>query len=159
MGINGATNLLWSATGITLKSLLNLNIDKQVDVDNNAIASWQKFGKGKPISNVIEEIAVELKMIAHSAGMTVTVVVNGDTQPDCKRASLHRCKWRQLDDISLTTSRMKVVLMSSVIRMKKENLQDTTVEEEELKKYESVGKSLESSSARNVFKIPSDFGQ
>lgn len=159
MGINGSANLLWSVSDISLKSFVDFDVGKRVAVDGNAIA-WQKFGKGKHISTkIINEVATELKMIAHSAGIIVTVVVDGDMRPDCKRASLHRQKWRQLYGISLKALRMKVVQLSLVIKTKKENLQDYSKEEEELKTYEMAAKTLDSSSAGNFFDIPSNFGQ
>ena len=57
MGINGCATkkALWLATGLTLKSLKDLNIGNNIDVDGNALA-W-KIGCGKTVTEVVQLMA------------------------------------------------------------------------------------------------------
>jgi hypothetical protein len=84
MGINGCATkkALWLATGLTLKSLKDLNIGNKIDVDGNALA-W-KIGAGKPLPEVVQLLASFLKTLAHSGGFNITIILDGK-QPDCKR--------------------------------------------------------------------------
>lgn len=162
MGVNGTANNLWSATGLTLKSLNDLNIGKRLDVDGNAIL-WQKLitkYKGeKHISHIIDEMARDLQLIAYSGGLIITVIFDGDVRPDCKRASLYRArKDRLLDDIARMKARTKVLLLSGIVRNRKHINESCIEEEAELKEYTSLTKVLESK-CRNNLTIPEDVGQ
>jgi hypothetical protein len=84
MGIKGCQlcQVLWVTSGLTLKSLKDLNIGNQINIDGNALAL--KLGAGKHISEVVQLMASFQKNFAHSGSFEVTVIVDGE-RPDCKR--------------------------------------------------------------------------
>ena len=103
-------------------------------------------------------MAKELKMIAHSSGFVITVVIDGDVRPDCKRASLHRRKWMQLDDFQRIRTRMKVVQLSSIINVKNQRNENASEETKQMKDYTIISKKLEGT-CNNSFVIPQNFGK
>lgn len=160
MGINGAKSALWICDQLSLKTILELKVGNRIDVDGNAIA-WKLFMSKKlnnpHISVVIHEMAHLLKKIAHSGGMVVTVVVDGDNRPDCKRATLFRRKKRDLDDIQRLYCRIKSSkLIANIARKKHDNL-CTRKEEDELAEIDKIAKSLEKRCNGGNLNIPKDF--
>ena len=94
-----------------------------------------------------------LKNIAHSGGFIVTVIVDGDERPDCKRDSWSRIKSRELDDINRRYCRMKAMAYYSKVN-------NGTASDEEKKKYEMLSKaakSFENKCSKSKFEIPPDF--
>jgi hypothetical protein len=68
MGIKGCLHkVLWVASGLTVKSLEDLNIGNRIDIDGNALA-W-KLGAGKHISEVVQLMASFQKNLAHSVDL------------------------------------------------------------------------------------------
>jgi hypothetical protein len=147
MGINGCATkkALWLATGLTLKSLKDLNIGNKIDVDGNALA-W-KIGCGKPIPEVIQLMASFLKVLAHSGGFNITVILDGQ-RPDCKRDTWFRQKERKLDEINKLFCRLKAIEF------------DKKTDEDSITAFDSFNreaKRLEKKSSRSIT-FPSDFG-
>ena len=98
-------------------------------------------------------MAKHLMEIAQSGGFIITVIVDGDKRPDCKRDSWNRIKKREIDDISRVHCRMKAMKLHSKII-------NNTATEEERKDYESYNKqakTLETCFSKSKFKIPSNF--
>ena len=104
MGIKSCArgSVLWKATGLSLDSLQAFDIGKRIDVDANLLfCSLQKNRtKNKTIEDTVEDLALLLKEVAHSGGFIVTVVIDGDARPDCKRATLKRRKDDNLTKIN-----------------------------------------------------------
>ena len=109
MGVIGCIvgKVLWKAKGLTLKMLKDLQCGDKMIVDGNYLA--YKLAAGKTINEVIHIMATYLKEVAFSGGFKITVVVDGDARPDCKRASLERRKNIQLDQINAGYSRFKAL--------------------------------------------------
>ena len=108
--------VLWKATGLTLKTLEAFDLGNCIDVDGNFLfhtISKMKANKGKPIDLIVGEMALLLKQIAHSGGFNLTVVMDGDARPDCKRASWERRKDASLLKINRMYFRFKVLELSS----------------------------------------------
>jgi hypothetical protein len=146
MGINGCATkkALWLATGLTLKSLKDLNIGNKIDVDGNALA-W-KIGCGKSVQEVIQLMASFLKVLAHSGGFNVTIILDGQ-RPDCKRDTWFRQKERKLDEINKLFCRLKA------IELDKKTDKDSIIA---FNSFNSEAKRLEKKNSRFVT-FPSDF--
>ena len=155
MGIASCSpkKVIWLAEKLTLSSLKNLDIGNRIDVDGNALA-WKLVGKGKTIHEVIHAMAVLLKGIAQSGGFIVTIVIDGNGRPDCKRDSWNRKKQRDLDEMNRMYCRLKSLELSA----KSESDKMTTQERADLERYEKEALSLEKSCQRSIA-IPKDFGQ
>ena len=99
MGINQCSKgtVLWKVTGLTLQSIKSFGLGNRIDVDGNWLFYKIQGSGGKTFEVIIGEMAVLLKQMAHSGGLVVTTVMDGDDRPDCKRAS-----WAQRKDASLT---------------------------------------------------------
>ena len=161
MGIKGCQlrKVLWVASGLTLKSLKDLNIGNRIDVDGNALA-W-KLGAGKHISEVAQIMASFLKNLAHSGGFEVTVIVDGE-RPDCKRDTWFRRKERELDEINRLYCRFKALeLGSNNMNKRSSNINEEDATFDTMKRdfdlFSSESKSLENKCKRTL-SIPKDFG-
>ena len=86
MGINQCYTgkVLWKATGLTLHSLKSFNLGNRVDVDGNWLFYKLQGSGGKSFEVIIGEMASLLRQMAHSGGFVVTVVIDGNANPDCK---------------------------------------------------------------------------
>jgi hypothetical protein len=106
MGINGCTTKksLWLATGLTLKSLKDLNIGNKLDVNGNALA-WKIWCR-KLVPEVVQPMASFLKVLAHSGGFNITVILDGQW-PDCKHNTWFWQKEWKLDGINKLFCRLK----------------------------------------------------
>ena len=77
MGIVGCSpkKVLWIATGLSLKSIQDLQLGNRIDVDGNALA--KTLGRGKSVPETLNLMASYLKEVAFSGGFRVTVVFDG----------------------------------------------------------------------------------
>ena len=158
MGIKtcGRGSVLWKATGLSLDSLQAFDIGKRIDVDANLLfCSLQRNRtKNKTIEDTVEDLALLLKEVAHG-GFIVTIVIDGDARPDCKRATLKRRKGDSLTKINRMYCRFKVLELSS--RLEKEAMNENKRSEikNELQSFNDAAKSLERKCDR--FLIRDDF--
>ena len=145
MGINQCSrgNVLWKATGLSLHSLKAFGLGNRIDIDGNLLFYQIQKSGGKPFELIVGEMALLLKQIAHSGGFVVTIVMDGDNRPDCKRASLNRRKDVSLVKINRMYCRFKVMELSS--RLEKEAMDENTRNEikNELHDFNEAAKSLE----------------
>ena len=145
MGINSCSrgNILWKATGLTLHSLKSFGFGNKIDVDGNLLFYQIQGSGGKSIELIVREMAASLKQIAHSGGFVVTVVMDGNARPDCKRASWERRK----DDSLIKTNRMycrlKMLEMSSRLENEAMNEEKRNEIKNQLHLYNEATKSLE----------------
>ena len=155
MGIKGVSpkTVLWEATGLNLKSLKKMRAGNRIDVDGNALA-W-KLGAGKHINEVVHLMAVYLKDVAHSGGFIITVVLDGDLRPDCRRDSWFRKKDRALDDINRFYCRLKTLELGSEVHTLDRERSEKRKEDFDL--FNNAAKKLERKCSRNVV-IPKNFG-
>lgn len=111
MGIKDCNKILWHANGLTLQSVKDLNMGRRIDVDGNLMAYQIGLsgGGGRSIQDVIHDMAMKLKRIAHSGGFRVNIIIDGDVRPDCKRATLLRMKQNQLDDVNRRFCRLRTM--------------------------------------------------
>ena len=94
---------------LPLKGIQNLQIGKRIDVDGNALAWTYCQQKGnKSFNEILNLMAQHLKQLAHNGGFIVTVIFDGITCPDCKRASLKRRKKRFISDANRMHCRLKL---------------------------------------------------
>ena len=87
MGLNSSTKVKWKATGLTIKSVQDLNLGRRIDVDGNALA-FKMHTSNKVLGKTLHLMAYHLKQLAFSGGFIITVIFDGSYRPDCKRASL-----------------------------------------------------------------------
>ena len=115
MGINKCSKgtVLWKATGLSLQSIKSLGLGNRIDVDGNFLFYQMQGRGGKSTEVIIGEMALFLKQIAHSGGFIVTVVLDGETCPDCKRVSWERRKDVGLTEINCMYSRFKFLELGS----------------------------------------------
>ena len=150
MGINQCSKgtVLWKATGLSLQSIKSLGLGNRIDVDGNFLFYQMQGRGGKSIEVIIGEMALFLKQIAHSGGFIVTVVLDGETRPDCKRASWDRRKDTSLSKINRMYCRFKVLELSS--RLEKEAMNENQRNEikRELHAFNEAAKSLEKQCGR-----------
>lgn len=139
MGNSGCSprKVLWIATGLTLKSIQELQLGNNIDVDGNALS--MALGRGKSVPETLNLMAAYLKDLAFSGGFCVTVVFDGSVRPDCKRDSWNRKKARELDDINRMHCRFKAV----ELRSKVESGRSSPEEARDSKKYSEEAKRLE----------------
>ena len=154
MGISGCApkKVLWIGSKLTLSSLKHLDLGNKIDVDGNALA-W-KLGAGKSIHEVVHLMSVHLKEIAHSGGFVITVVIDGDGRPDCKRDSWNRKKQRDLDDMNRMYCRLKALELNAKSDNGDMNIEDRS----NLDLYMKEASSLEKKVQRSLV-LPTDFGQ
>ena len=159
MGINQCSrgNILWKATGLTLHSIKSFRLGNRIDIDGNLLFYQLQGSAAKTIEVLVGEMALLLKQIAHSGGFRVTIVIDGDARPDCKRASWERRKDLSLTKINRMYCRFKVLELSS--RLEKESLDEVKRAEikSELCLFNAAAKSLENKSGR--VGIPNNFGE
>ena len=109
MGLDGATKAKWVGKGLSLNAIQNLQLGKRIDVDGNALAWTYCHQKGnKSLSEILSLMAQHLKQLAHNGGFIVTVIFDGTSRPDCKRASLKRRKQRFISDSNRMYCRLKL---------------------------------------------------
>ena len=97
---------------------------------------------------IAEEMALLLKRIAHCGGFVITVVMDGTSRPDCKRASWDQKKEGSLTNINRMYCRFKMLKLSS--RLEKEEMDEkkrATIKNE-LHAYNQAAKSLEKKCGR-----------
>ena len=111
MGIKQCSkgNVLWKATGLTLQSIKSFGLENRIDIDGNLHFYQLQGSGGKPIEMIVSTMALFLKQIAHCGGFVVTLIMDGDEQPDCKRASWQRRKEVSLSKINRMYCRFEVM--------------------------------------------------
>ena len=96
MGINNCTKILWTASGLTVQDLLSLyqtypsateTSKCKIDVDVSIVMA--SSGK-KNYRDSLIHTANFLESIAHTCGVIISVVLDGNSRPDCKRDSWNR---------------------------------------------------------------------
>ena len=112
MGIKSAAKVKWKATGLTIKTIQDLNLGKRIDVDGNALA-FKMHASNKALGETLHLMAYHLKQLAFSGGFIITVIFDGTFRPDCKRASLERRKQTYLNNSNRIFSRFKALELSS----------------------------------------------
>lgn len=157
MGIKGCKKggeVLWEAKNLTLKTLKMFQCGSRIDVDGNALAwSLHHSSKSKAFGQIIHKMADDLMNIAFSGGFQITIIVDGNLRPDCKRDSWSREKNREVDDVSRIFCRMKAMALFQKVKSGNAS-SDEELDYEKLKK---TVKALESKCASSCFKIPDDF--
>ena len=141
MGVNNGGRTKWVAKGLTLKTLHALDAGKRIDVDGNALLYTfinKKSIKHKTVGKILKLMAQHLKQLAHSGGFVVTVIFDGSTRPDCKRASLQRRKEVFLDDANRMFCRFKSLELNAKYE-KTKNVDD----KEQLDEYNAECRKLE----------------
>ena len=150
MGVNKCSkgNVLWKATGLSLHSLKAFGLGNRIDVDGNLLFYQLQGNGGKTMKRLVSEMALLLRQIAHSGGFIVTIVMDGDARPDCKRASWDRRKDTSLSKINRMYCRFKVLELSS--RLEKEAMNENQRNEikRELHAFNEAAKSLEKQCGR-----------
>ena len=164
MGIKQCSKgtVLWKATGLTLKSLQAFGLGNRMDVDGNFLfysISNMKAHKGKPIDLIVKEMALLLKQIAYGGGFVVTVVMDGNNRPDCKRASWQRRKDGDLLKINRMYCRFKVIELSSKLETEALDQEERRGIETKLKMFNDAAKTLENKSCAKGLEISHDFCQ
>ena len=129
--------VLWIATGLSLKSIQDLQLGNCIDVDGNALA--MTLGQGKSVPETLNLMATYLKELAFSGGFRITVVFDGSVWPDSKRDSWNRKKTRELDNINRMFCRFNTVELRSKI----ESGSYSAEEVRDSKKYGEEAKRLE----------------
>lgn len=148
--------VLWDVSGLTLKSLKSLHHGNRIDVDGNGLI-WTLFHQNsnqkKSFIQLIHIMAEYLKNIAFSGGFIITVVVDGDIRPDCKRDSWDRIKTKELEDINRRYCRLKALNLYSKIN------QNTATEDEkkDYPKFSKAAKYFENKCTNSHLKMPKDF--
>lgn len=87
----------------------DLQIGNRIDVDGNLMAYASAQSRKRNIGEVIQDMALKLRDIAHSGGFVVQIVIDGDVCPDCKRATWQRKKEKKLQDINRRYCRLKAL--------------------------------------------------
>ena len=153
MGIAGCSpkKVLWIATGLTLKSIQDLNLGNLIDTDGNTLTFT--LGRGKSIPEILNLMAKYLKELTFSGGFRVTVILDGSIRPDCKRDSWNRKKSRELDDINRMFCRFKAV----ELRAKIESGSYSEEDKKDVKKYSEESRKLENRKSKGLV-LPHDFG-
>ena len=146
MGIKSSTKTKWVGKGLTLKTVQTLNLGKRIDVDANALA-YKMIGKdaGKPIGEILASMALHLKQLAHSGGFVITVIFDGVSRPDCKRASLSRRKERFLNEANRMYCRLKSLQLKA--KYEKDRNDD---DKKKLEQYTRECQKLEKLCARSL---------
>ena len=113
MGVLSNKNLMWKASSVSVDNLKMMKIGNRLDVDLSLIACRISMRLTKGIEsnqvNLAKSIAIHLKHLSHNCGFHVTIILDGDKRPDCKRASWDRQKKRTLDKINSIVCRLKAV--------------------------------------------------
>ena len=145
MGINQCSrgNVLWKATGLSLHTLKSFGVGNRIDVDGNLLFYQIQGSGGKSIEMIVQEMALLLKQIAHSGGFIVTIVMDGDARPDCKRASWERRKEASLAKINRMYCRFKVIELSSRLENEAMNQEKRKETETELRLFNQAAASFE----------------
>ena len=152
MGLNSSSKVKWKATGLTIKSVQDLNLGRKIDVDGNALA-FKMHTSNKVLGETLHLMAYHLKQLAFSGGFVITVIFDGSYRPDCKRASLERRKKSYVDNANRIFCRFKALELSS----KFERGRDPTIKEE-LDLFNAECSKLESSCSKQLV-IPGNVGQ
>ena len=156
MGVKGCKKgeVLWEGKKLNLKMLKLLQVGNRIDVDGNGLA-WTMFhgSKVKSFHQLLHSMAEFLMKIAFSGGFVITIIVDGDDRPDCKRDSWSRRKSKELDEVNRVFCRMKS--MSLYQKVKSANA--TEEERREYEEFRKAAKAFESKCSRSNFKIPNDF--
>ena len=153
MGIQGCNKLLWHAKGLTLQSLIDLNMGNRIDVDGNLMACMIAASGKKSLHEVTQEMALKLRDLAHCGGFEVQVIIDGDCRPDCKRASWLRKKDRELDDMNRRYCRLKAMELQGKIN-------NQTASNKDMETYQTLNKQaekLENKCSKHIFTFPNDF--
>ena len=150
MGINQCAKgtVLWEATGLSLHSLKILGLENRIDIDGNFLFYKIRGSTRKSVEDITIEMALLLKKIAHSGGFIVTVIMDGDSRPDCKRASWEQRKEVSLEKTNRLYCRLKVLEMSSRLEKEKLTEDERKKMETELKAYNQAAKSFENKSGK-----------
>lgn len=97
MGINGCSKIVWTAKNLRPGEIINL-IEKaydkstQIRLDVDVMCLYHSFRQeGHDYETTLKNIAQRM-IVLSTYGFNVTGVVDGETRPDCKRASWDRKK-------------------------------------------------------------------
>ena len=150
MGIKQCTKgtVLWKATGLTLETLQTFGIGNRIDVDGNLLFHQIQGNGGKTTESIIGEMALFLKQIAHCGGFIVTVVIDGEARPDCKRASWDRKKEDSLARINRMYCRFKVLELSTKLEKDAMNEAKRIETQKELQLFNDAASSFEKKSTQ-----------
>ena len=133
------------ATGLTLRSIKSsLGVGNRIDVDGSWLFYHLQKGGGRPMEDIVGEMATLLAQIAHCGGFVVTVVMDGDARPDCKRATWERRKNIHLKSINRMYCRFKMLELSSRLENDEMNGEKRKEVQNELCLFNDAAKSLES---------------
>ena len=152
MGLNSSAKIKWKTTGLTVKSVQDLNLGRRIDVDGNALA-FKLHSSNKTLGETLHLMAYHLKQLAFSGGFIVTVIFDGSYRPDCKRASLDRRKKACIENANRIFCRFKALELSS----KFEKGEDSSTKEE-LDLYNAECSKLESACNKQLV-IPENVSQ
>ena len=157
MGINNSTKLLWKASGLTIQDLLFLHEKKsnptdgskcRIDVDVSIVmaSSGQKNYRDSLLHT-----ATYLKSVAHSCGIIVTVILDGNSRPDCKRDTWNRRCNADLAKVNAFFCRKNAISLALTC-----NSDGATNEDKKrLRLFNDAAKTLENASHKMT--IPSHF--
>ena len=133
------------ATGLTLRSIKSsLGVGNRIDVDGSWLFYHLQKGGERLMEDIVGEMATLLTQIAHCGGFKVTVIMDGDARPDCKRATWERRKNIHLKNINRMYCRFKVLELSSRLENDEMNGEKRQEVQNELCLFNEAAKSLES---------------
>ena len=82
MGIKSAAKVKWKATGLTIKTIQDLNLGKRIDVDGNALA-FKMHASNKALGETLHLMAYHLKQLAFSGGFIAERMPSGHSNLTC----------------------------------------------------------------------------
>ncbi len=148
--------VLWQAQNLNLRTLKSFQCGNRIDVDGNGLI-WSIYqgqnNRHISFNQILHRMVEYLRNIAYSGGFILTIIVDGDVRPDCKRDSWSRIKDREIDRVSRIHCRLKA--MNLYQKIKDNNASE--VEKEDYENYKKTAKSLESKCAKSSLQIPKDF--
>jgi len=139
MGINtNGSNIVWKAQNVTTRELRKMldkheNIRLDVDVSNIAHILLQK---SSTYQNLIQNVALYLKDLAHITGFYVTGILDGDVCPHSKRDSFRRRFVSEMKKINSSYCRQKAMALSTKENTLGEDLEKIKVLNEESRKLD-----------------------
>ena len=139
MGINtNGSNIVWKAQNVTTRELRKMldkheNIRLDVDVSNIAHILLQK---SSTYQNLIQNVALYLKDLAHITGFYVTGILDGDVRPHSKRDSFRRRFVSEMKKINSSYCRQKAMALSTKENTLGEDLEKIKVLNEESRKLD-----------------------
>ena len=160
MAINNCSKVLWTASGLTIQDLLYLQQQKastasnkvskcRIDVDVLIIMASSE----KNYRDSLLHTATFLKSISHTCGFIVTVVLDGDHRPDCKRDSWNRRRNATIAKIDAFVCRQNAITLAALCGTDAA----TNKYRKRLCLFNSAAKTLENSSQK--MNIPPHFKQ